>query len=238
MKKLSLFAAILAMLIFSGCSETATTPTSTVKTCFVQKVLYSDSSSYTYTYDASNRVSSNTFIQDTRVSKTDYNNNGKTVLATSNGMLVQTYYLNNKGFADSLLTDIQGFYLKEINTYNSEGLKINTVSKSKYMNTNMTDTTTYQYVNGNLSKEIFSDGNYTLITDFEYYTDKINYSKKSNEAQDFTNDNVNLRKKATTNSGNVTNYAYEFDADGKVLKQITTFSGGDISSKTFTWICK
>ncbi len=244
MKKLHLiFMLLVAFLVVSCTKDKTTTPTTTPeKTCLVQKILYSDGRSDAFTYDSKNRLIKTVITQDTLTSQTDISYNGNIVTNSSGGgMPFSVTYLNAKGFADSSVINFQGIIeIKTVNTFNSSGLLISQSTKGMQFGQAVNDLYTFEYVGENRSKETFTDGTNTFSTVYEYYLDKKNNSKKSQEAQYFENANANLVKKTTTSKGDITNYSYEFNSDGFETKRIQTFSGTppETFTSVYTWSCK
>lgn len=232
---------LVAFLVVSCTKDKTTTPTTTPeKTCLVQKIVYSDGRSDAFTFDSQNRLIKRVVTQDTMMSQTDLSYNGKVVTTSISGMPFSLTYLNAKGFADSVVSSFQGFIdTKTVNTFNGSGLLISQSIKGTQFGQEVDNLFTFEYVGENVSKQTYTDGTNTFTTVYEYYLDKKNNSKKSQEAQIFENANANLVKKATTNSGDITNYSYEFNSDGIETKRITS-SGTPSQTITgvYTWSCR
>ncbi len=244
MKKITLILLGFTLLAGTACKkdkDNSNSPTPSAKVCMLSKDQGSDGSYSNYTYNAQNRLTTSNSFDATDTSNTNltYTYTGSQVLVSDGGLTNETYYLNSKGFGDSALLSIAGIAeFRSVNKFNLNGEVIESFFSGEVFGTTFEITTTFEYINGNRVKETQDDGTDVSVTTYEYYTDKVNYAAKSEEAQEFVNANKNLVKKATYDGGSFDSYTYEYDADGKVIKQITTNTDLEVSSNVFTWTCK
>lgn len=229
---------LLIFLIISCSKDTVVTPSPTDKVCLIQKIEYNDGFSDVYTYDSLNRISNSIYKQDTM----RYEYNGKTVLVTKGGLPYSTIYLNDYGYADSIVMKYGELVeVKTINSFNSFGQLVLKSIKRNLFGQSSIETTSYQYTGGNVTKEFVDFGDGQIIsTDYEYYLDKVDETKKSLEEIYFENKNLNLKKRAVVQNGNVVNYNYILAGDGKIIQSSKIISGitNNIVTSYYTWICK
>lgn len=102
----------------------------------------------------------------------------------------------------------------------------------------------YEYnSDGNMTKETQSGGSLNSVTTYGYYTDKTVRSGDLYGLQDILIfGSGKLRKnahliKSETRSGNVTNYAYEFDSGGRITKVTLTPQGAASQNVILTQAC-
>lgn len=149
-----------------------------------------------------------------------------------------TYTVSNgvvTGSSETYTYSSIGAEYTSVNTYtyehNSEGYltkKTRVRTSNNPQETTRTETTTYTYQNGNLMKEVYTSGDQTFTTTFEYDTTIANTIYVDDEAILLSKPNKNAVKKETgisSNPGstaNVTTYTYELDADKLITKQTQT----------------
>lgn len=241
MKKLHLIFMLLVLFLAVSCTkDETTTPTITPeKTCLVQKLDYTDNRSDVFTYDSKNRLIKTVIIQDTILSQTDMSYNGNIVTTSVNGIPFSLTYLNAKGFADSVVSSFKGIIeTKTVYTYNSNGLLISLSKKGMQFGRPINELLTFEYVGENKSKQTYSDGTNSYTTVYEYFLDRKNNLKKSQEAQYFENANANLVKIATIDFDDITNYTYEFNSGGLETKRVAIRGAFQIYTNIYTWSCK
>lgn len=235
---------LLVLLIISCSKDTLVTPSPTDKVCLVQKAIYTDTTYDEYTYDNLYRLIKKVSFQNTIKNEFTYTYNGNIATVSNEGIPFRNIYLNEMGFADSIVDFIPNFVdLKQIRKYNSNWEVVSLSITGVGYGQATEEKRLYEYKDGNLVKELVSDRAKTSATftiDYEYYLDKLDSSKKSFEIINFANKSVNLRKKVTDNFGAITNYNYDFDEKGKVIKSIGVISGNQSRTLTtnYNWICK
>jgi hypothetical protein len=165
---------------------------------------------------------------------------GKTVTLSSNGIAAGTYYLNNKGYADSIIVDFQGFIrMGTYNTYDANGYLVSQNQSFEFLGINSTIVRTYTYSGGNLSKMTEESDGETTVTTYEYFTDKDNKFANNNlDALFMGKPNANLIKTETVNGVLSTSYAYEFDSKSNPTKQTATDANAGKSIVVYNWSCK
>lgn len=242
---------IAAFLFVAACkkkeSDTTDNPTPAVVSCYLNNMTQSNGNYTRYYYDAQNRISKTaTFISsqpDTLF--TNYVYAGKTVTATSNNGLfdiIQTYYLNSHGFADSVVVSFGSFGdYKMKYTYNSSNQATGIAMVGTIATTEIDQEISMEYANGNRTKQIVIDNveSTTTTTLMEYYLDKSNKAKAFEEKGNFMNSNANMIKKSTSPDGTIyTNYSYEFDAEGNVSKMKMVDEQSAETWSSYVWNCK
>lgn len=251
MKKQSLFLMIAAFLFVAACKKKETdstdTPTPAAVSCYLSNMTQSNGNFTRYYYDAQNRINKTaTFIEsqpDTLF--TNYVYAGNKVTATANNGvfdIIQTYYLNANGFADSVIVSFGSFGDYRMNyTYNSSNQATGIVMVGQIATTEIDQEISMEYTNGNRTKQTVIDNveSTTTTTLMEYYLDKPNKAKAFEEKGNFMNSNSHMIKKSSAQDGAVfTNYTYENDAEGNVskMKMINEQSAETWSS--YVWNCR
>lgn len=242
-KQIMLLIAATAATYFTSCKKDSdsTTPTNTTPTCTITSTLENDTTYAAFIYNTNgtiNQVVNKEPSSDTAIYSVSYETNLITI--SINGTPFRTYFLNSKGNADSIVTDVQGFFtLITTNTYDNDGyLKTQNESVTFLGNTSET-TRNYTYTNGNLTTMNESDGTTNTAYTYDYFTDKTNNLSKVNLDNMFVgNSTKNLIKTEFTNGEITTNYTYNFDSNGKVTKQIATSTSGEVNQTNFSWTCK
>ncbi|MEI6880628.1 MAG: hypothetical protein WCK82_04815 [Bacteroidota bacterium] len=164
---------------------------------------------------------------------------GKIVTVSANGVTAGTYYLNSKGYADSLIVDLSIIRMATYNTYDSNGYLISQNESFEFLGTNSTTIRTYTYSGGNLSKMTEESDGKTTVTTYEYFTDKDNKFAKNNlDALFLGKPNANLTKTETIDGVLSNSYAYEFDSKSNPTKQTATDAQGAKNIVVYNWSCK
>lgn len=165
---------------------------------------------------------------------------GKIVTASVNGNALNTYYLNSKGYADSIILDFQGFILMgTYNTYDANGYLVSQNESIEFLGTNITTARTYVYTNGNVSKMTEESDGKTTVTTYDYYADKANKLINNNIAALFIGKpNANLVKTETVDGVLSNSYAYDYDSKSNPTKQTATDSNGVKNIFVYSWSCK
>lgn len=242
-KQIMLLIAATAATYFTSCKKDSdsTAPTTTTPTCTITSTLENDTTYAAFIYNNNGtikQVVNKEPSSDTSVYTVSYETNLITISIGSTPF--RTYFLNSKGNADSIVTDVQGFFtLITTNTYDNDGyLKTQNESVTFLGNTSET-TRNYTYTNGNLTTMNESDGTNNTVFTYDYFTDKTNNLSKVNLDNMFVgNSTKNLIKTEFTNGEITTNYTYNFDSNGKVTKQIATNTSGEVNQTNFSWTCK
>jgi hypothetical protein len=208
--------------------------------CLIQTRSTSDGLFESFSYDEANRISKYTFSFSGGDISSNYVYYKNRVEVEDDGGSFTTYYLNSNGFADSALIEYNGSdKIRNQYTYNANNELIKLVIIGKAFGSTINRTYSYEYENGNLVKQTLMEGNVIQENISEYYLDKINYSKPSEEKEKFINGNRNLVKKTTYPNGSYFEHTYSFDSDGKALTQTSYNSKSkDLIITTFSWLCK
>jgi len=173
----------------------------------------------TFTYDASGRATGYTGSSFLTYDYPDASH----VIETPQWSPVTNYDLNNKGLAVKA-TDGNS---SNIFTYNAK----KQVESDFYESNGVTGNITYIYVNGNLDKMTIESSNTSAITtaSFTYYLDKPNVLDNDVFGESFRGaGSKNLVKSRTAESNGVTgttDYSYDFDLQGRVVKVRTAVNG-------------
>lgn len=231
----------------STSSTTSTTPT--VDNCLVTKITdQATTESTTITYDANKRMISS--LNDSMGKTMAYNltwtdTTTGTIEVVSNGTATTggIFYVNKSGYPTRVSLGIatNGYIVQ--NTYNSDGTaKTTEITLNLDAQTSYKFTTTYEYSGGNLVKTTTTNSvNPTAsdITEFTYYTDKLDNRAKSKAKNIFNLDEPGIGSKnlvKTKVSGGVTTtYTYSI-ADNKVTQEKETKDGVDVITK-YTYNC-
>lgn len=173
-------------------------------------------------------------------SKIDLTYANNIVSASVNGNILNTYYLNSKGYADSTVLDLSGFiHMSTINTYDANGYLITQNESINFLGTDINTSTTYLYSGGNVSKKTVESNGKTTVTTYEYYTDKNNkLANSSIDALFIGKANANLVKTETVDGVLANTYTYEYDSKGNPSKQIATDPNGVKDTFIYSWSCK
>jgi YD repeat-containing protein len=242
MKKINYLLIALLIVGATACKKEetkTTTSTPSTPTCLIQTTLDGDGNLTTYMYDGSKRITMAKMLGASDSSTMVYTYLGNTVEVETDNGAITTYYLNSKGLADSAHAEFDGLYsLRIILTYNSAGEVTKQDISGEVFGTAITQTSTFEYVNGNVVKEISDDGTGPDETVMEYYTDKLDYGKTFNEKTTFTTAAKNLLKRETYSDDTYLEYTYTFDSNGKVLTTSEFDSStGETAVTTNTWVC-
>ncbi|MDP1725191.1 MAG: hypothetical protein Q8M15_00300 [Bacteroidota bacterium] len=210
--------------------------------CFIKKVL-NETNSQICDYNNQNKLIRTIDINGTDSVFTDFEYIGKVVtLKNPKTDLVQTFYLNNNGYADSATIYEAGkINIKIKMILNAEGYLIEqrqtgTITFGGTYPIN--EINTIEYLNGNAIKITTNNLGTLSIVTYEYYADKINYSAPSEEAQSFIKSNKKLLKKFTNEDGTFMNYLYLLDNNGKVMEIMKTNQANKVTNTFNTWFCK
>ncbi len=243
-KQIMVIMAATAVTYFTSCkkdSDSTTSNTPTTQTCNITSTLENDTSYAAFIYNANgtiNQVINKEPSNDTSFYTLSYETN--LITASINGTPFSTYFLNSKGNADSIVTDIQGFFtMITTNTYDDNGYLKTQNESVTFLGTTTETTRNYTYTNGNLTTMSESDGTTNTVFTYDYFTDKTNNLSKVNLDKMFLgNSNKNLVKTEFTDGEITKNYTYNFDSNGKVTKQIATGTNGEVSQTNYSWTCK
>ncbi len=231
----------------STSSSTTTTPT--VDNCLVSKITdQATTESTTITYDASKRMTSS--LNDSMGKTFEYLltwNDAFTgsIEVKSNGVTSTggVFYVNTSGYPTrvSIGNNTQGYIVQH--TYNADGTaKTTVITLNLDAQTSVVFTTNYEYSGGNLVKTTSTNSiepANTEITEYTYYTDKVDNRAKSKSKNIFAFDepgvgSKNLLKSKTTGTTTY-NYTYSI-ADNKVTQEKETVDGTDVITK-YTYNC-
>ncbi len=223
-------------------SETPPAPPTAVPLCLITGTS-DQGGSQVNTYDSKHRLTGMVAISGTDSSFTTIEYDGNTATMFRNkSMEVSTFYLNGMGYADSVHILYEGQYdIHMAVTLNAQGnataYKVNgTVGSSG--SAVISELINIEYVDGNAVKSSVTANGKTEVTTSTYYTDQLNKSATSESAANFLKANKNLLKKVTNPDGSINEYTYEYDADGKVIKQTISDNASSQVTTFFTWLCK
>jgi len=250
MKKYHLLLSFAFLLLLVSCkkkdSEAKDNPTPISLDCYLSKYYINDAKEYNCYYDSQNRLIKISSYSEGKgdSSYVFYTHSGNLITKTSkNGIkdLVETYYLNSNGFADSLVSVFDSLnsytYYWKYNEAN-QAIELKVIGGVAQ---NMVDIIERnEYTNGNKTRQtsINNETATTVILDFEYYLDKPNKAKAFEESTYHLNSNTNLLKKSTTDAGSITNITYEFDQEGNVSKMIMVSDKNEETWNKYIWSCK
>ena len=244
-KQLLLILATASALVFSckkddGNKTTNPNPNPT-STCSLSTSMENDTGYMAFIYNTDGSISK--LIEknpSSDTSKTELTYDGKIVTASVDGNTLNTYYLNNKGYADSIVLDLSGLiHMATYNSYDSIGYLVSQNESVDFFGTNITTARTYAYANGNLSKMTEESNGTTTVTTYEYYTDKTNKLANSNLDLLFIGKaNINLVKTETVDGVLSNTFTYEFDSKGNPTKKTGTDTNGVKDVFVYNWTCK
>jgi hypothetical protein len=205
----------------------------------VKKAVYESGPEFdSYVYDGAGRLKTRTSETG---AKTEYEYQPGKVIQTlynSDGSLnrVYTYGLDANGLAATETRSLQPDFL-ETRVYNSD----NQILKSTWNIGSNVNVSEHFYSNGNCdSVRYSSNGNWDMTNKMTYYTDRLNTLDNSNFGRHFWGKgNKNLAKTGQYHypdgsKGTLEEYAYEFDAKGRVLKK-HSIEGGDTYTTTYDY---
>lgn len=164
-----------------------------------------------------------TYENETPFEKNTYTTNGLVVTKTSSkNNYVYRYFLNKKGYADSLnILKVGYLNLMEKYTYDNLGFVIKKLVVGQIINVPYYEETNYINQNGNLIKSEQKNDNGIYTTEFEYYLDSTNIMAGTIEATTFLPQSKNLIKKETTSDDTFKSYTYTVDDDGNWVTTVT-----------------
>jgi YD repeat-containing protein len=249
MKKQSLFLLVAAFFLVAACKKDETSsPTNNVPaevSCLLTTMATNTGNVTSYYYDAQNRIVRTAAIgsglSDSIIATYTYEGNVVTSRTPGAVEVVQKFFLNAAGFADSAVISVGAFGdIIMVRKYNDANQATELIMVGEIGGTEYDQESYMEYTNGNLTKQTTIDNIKSLstISTMEYYMDKPNKVKELEERNNFTNANANLLKKVSNDDGTYTNYTYEFDTDGKVVKMMTVTDTNVESWNTYTWTCK
>lgn len=142
-------------------------------------------------------------------------------ISTSNSY-INTYFLNKKGFTDSVSIIYAGFvYLTEKYAYSNIGLPKSKTIVGTILSNPYEENFTYEYVNGNLVKQTQEYEGQTFISTYTYYTDSLNIFAGTQEAISFIPQSKHLLKRATQEDSTYIDYTYSQLSDDEIIIQMT-----------------
>ncbi|MFA9215348.1 MAG: hypothetical protein ACEQSR_16170 [Candidatus Methylacidiphilales bacterium] len=242
-KQIMLLLAATAATYFTSCKKDSdsTTPNTATPTCNITSTLENDTTYAAFIYNPNgtiNQVINKEPSTDTSIYSVIYEPNLITV--SIDGTPLRTYFLNSKGNADSIVTDVQGFFtVITNNTYDNNGYIKTQIESQTFLGSTTETTRNFTYTNGNLTTMEESDGTTNTVYTYDYFTDKTNnLSKVDLDYMFMGNSNKNLVKTEFTDGEITTNYSYNFDSNGKVTKKIATSTIGEVNQTNYSWTCK
>lgn len=164
-----------------------------------------------------------TYENEVPFEKNTFVTNGLIITKTSSkNNYVYKFYLNKKGYADSLNISKVGYLnLMEKYTYDNLGFVIKKLVVGQIINVPYYEETNYIYQNSNLIKSEQKNDNGIYTTEFEYYTDSTNIMAGTMEATTFLPQSKNLIRKETSSDDTFKSYTYNVDDDGNWVTTVT-----------------
>ena len=243
MKKITVLFLSTLVLSFAACKKDETTTNNNnnntgTPTCRVKTTLLDDGTLTTYYYDAQGRVTKYTENDGTDSTETVYTYEGKKVTMDDGSGGEQYAYLNSFGLADSMVFRMPP--LVDVTNrvkYNSSGLPIEYNASGTVFGTKIQQVITMEYLNGNVIKMTSNDGTNETITDYTYYTDKVNKLKSFSEVTEFMYGNTHMVKSMISDDNTSLNFVYEYDSEGKVTKETQTDEDETSTITIYNWLC-
>jgi hypothetical protein len=170
--------------------------------------------------------------------KVNYTYQTNFVTVTSNkNQYVYKYFLNKKGFADSIAITYEGYiYLKQYFINDANGLPLQTTLTGTVISQPYEEITYNEYSNNNIVKsKTITDGNEST-TIYEYYLDSLNTMGATNQAKLFVRQGKNLLKKVMYDDSSFVAYQYVINEDGNWVVS-TTNENEEINEKTIKLHC-
>jgi len=221
---------IIVSFIFAACKKDSTSTggngSDIFSTCRLTERTDSTQNKTEYQYDSKGRLAYRIYINsvgDTTGIDT-FNYVGSTMVGRAG-----TFDLNSNGDAikmhyDPIILDL---------TYNDQGQLTSIADVTNGFHS------TYTWKDGNMVTETATSTT-TVTIENTYYMDKVNIFALTDRLQSFTGaQNKNLLKSVKETNGRnvtVTNYTYEFDAQGKVTRRIC--DGANPVNYTCKWNCR
>lgn len=236
MKQLTLFALLVLALGACKKDKNEDPKPSTSQTCLVDSI-NSEGMFQKHYYDAQNRlvklisIGTDTFIQNLEY-------NGNIVVVNIEGQdAEQVVYLNNKGFMDSLAYQIPLGSIHAKVTYNANGQTSQLKVTGEVFGTEINQTTTYEWANGDIVKETtVEDGETTFVT-HTYDATKSNSLAAHDTRSSFLPGSAHLMIKSVYSDDTEVSFTYVLDANKKVIKKSTIDADGT-ADEFYTWLCK
>lgn len=237
MKKLTLFA--LLVLALGACKKDKNEdpqPTPT-QVCLVDSI-NSEGMIQKHYYDAQNRLVKVFIVEgtDTTIQNVEYNGN-VAVIKVEGQDAEQVVYLNSKGFMDSLVYEIPLGSIHAKVTYNSNGQTTQLKVTGEVFGTEIDQTTTYEWANGDIVKETTVDDGETTFVTHTYDASKSNSLAVHEKRTAFLPSSAHLKTKSVYSDDTEITYAYLLDTNNKVIKKSTTDADGT-ADEFYTWLCK
>lgn len=235
--KHTLLVALAISLLFACKKETIEVKAPSETICLVDSI-NTDGSTQKIYYDNQNRFVKGVYFSegDTAIQNATYE--GNTVTITVDGEPTsQTIYLNKNGFSDSILIDFGDELLTIKFTYNQLNQHIKSVLVGEVMGFNFNQTTTYEWLNGNIVKETTESEDETTVVQYQYDASKVNGLKSHEERMGLLPSNANLKTKIIFDDGSETLYTYEFNSKNQLVKVLENSNGETVISDYF-WLCK
>ncbi len=195
---------------------------------------------YHFTYNADGRPSSLLVAPGKQKLTYTYNGNITTILDEVNGIFKAKLIVTNNSFGFAI--NIRREANKTGTVWNNQSIEYNGTQIAKILYTTSDPNqgvmaVNYTWKNGNLAT---MEAGGTMIT-FEYYTDKLSAPGEWRRYAELTDgfrlyDNKNLTK-SMKNGTDITNFKYEFDSDGKIIKATVIEPGNAESFVEFEHAC-
>lgn len=195
---------------------------------------------YHFTYDLQGKLSSLDIAPTKQKLTYTYEGNITNVLQEADGKFQSKIIITNNSLG--FTTNIRRLANETGTTWINQAIEYNGTQLAKILYTSSNSNSPvvavdYTWKNGNIASQ--QSGN--SIIEFEYYTDKPAVSgewRRYNELVEGYHlfDNKNCTK-SMKSGGEVTNFTYDYDDAGKVLKMTVTEPGNAISAVEYEYAC-
>jgi hypothetical protein len=244
MKK-SFYFLVLSIVLFAACKKDNPTPVDntnnnggTQLTCRYDTVYSSQVGVQVYEYDNLDRVSKVTRTQNGGEIIDVYTYLDGKVIMQNRGQTNQ-YFLNENGYADTVLMELNNFGSIQIyNTYNSQNQIVKQIQEMEFNGREINLEVENTYLNGNnVSSKVILDGDESIMTN-EFYLDKPNMFKEMEYKTQFIPSHQNLMKASYLDGYLNQSFTYQFDTQNKVISRKITGPDSQENTETFVWKCK
>jgi hypothetical protein len=233
-----MFCSLVALSLFQGCKKDDKSEEAPAAICKVATVNYVGGTGEIYSYDNKGRIS--------KITSKDDTSNYQTYVYGLNTVQIgsEEYTLNSKGNVTSVSFSVPGFPQGGYTMTYSYDVQDHVI-QTEFFSASWNSTTTFTWVDGNLSSssDVAHDGSGDVtLTEYTYFTDKNNALAVTERLLGFSgtqNKNLVRSEKVTINgsrSPKITSYSYEYGVDGKLSKQIYSGISGS-GSKSYQWNC-
>jgi hypothetical protein len=231
----------LSVCIIAGCKKSSSgTRAPEAKNCKISMATHRSGSlfsTYTLTYDDSDRVLTMTYNgSDTYTRHFSYMNNIIFIFTdVGASSYTDTVTLNSNGFIDNRIEKIQNDVYQYVYSYGSSKIE-----ETSLLNNSLAIIYGYSFYNGDLIRNASSAMAPGTADTSTYYTDKPLVTGDPAQFEQYTSfgsyfyKDKHLLKSRDSSSSHI-NYTYQFDSDGKITSYISrTTSNADTVSYTYS----